>query len=241
MGRRPTRLPATRTVTDALVLRVGQYGEADAIVTYFTEELGKIAALGRGARGSRRRFAGALEPMHTHRITVEERQHRELATLVESSLTVPRFRLVASLDGIEAAGQAMRWVRAGSPARTKEPSIWGELESLLDRLDASAPDPWALLAGTGLRLLMAFGYGLDFDACVRCGRVRPSEQSAYVAAAAGGVVCRACGGARQKLDGALLGRLARALRSEGELSAEDARIALPLVEEALAAHAGVES
>lgn len=240
MGRRPTRLPATRTVTDALVLRVVPYGEADAIVTYFTEELGKVAAIGRGARGSRKRLVGALEPMHTHRITVDERQHAELATLVESQLVLPRFRLIESLDGMEAAGQAMRWVRAGSPSRTREPVVWNELTSLLDRLDALEAEPWALLAGTGLRLLLAFGYGLDFDACVRCGRARPSEQSAYVTASAGGVVCRACGGARQKLDGALLGRLARALQGEGELSAEDARIALPLVEEALTAHAGVE-
>lgn len=241
MGRRPTRLPATRTVTDALVLRVIPYGEADAIVTYLTEELGKIAALGRGARHSKRRLAGALEPMHTHRITVDEKPNAELATLVESHVLVPRFRLIASLDGMEAAGQAMRWIRSGSPWRTKEPAVWEELVSLLDRLDAEEPAPWAALAGTGLRLLLAFGYGLDFDACVRCGRARPIEQSAYVAPAAGGVVCRACGGARHKLDGARLGRLSNASRGEGTLTAEDARIALPLIEEALASHADVES
>ena len=43
------------------------------IVTLFTEELGKIAALARGARKSSRRFAGALEPMHTLRVTLDER------------------------------------------------------------------------------------------------------------------------------------------------------------------------
>lgn len=239
MGRSATRLPATRTVTDALVLRVVAYGEADAIVTYITAELGKIAALGRGARGSKRRLVGALEPMHTHRITFDEKPNAELATLVESHIVHPRFRLIDSLDAMEAAGQAMRWVRSGSPWRTQEPLVWDELNLLLDRLDASAAEPWGALAETGLRLLLAFGYGLDFDACVRCGQMRPPTQSAYVAPAAGGVVCRACGGARHRLDAATLGRLARASRREGTLTAEDARIALPLVEEALAAHADV--
>ena len=55
------------------------YGEADAVVTLFTEAIGKVAA--HGPRGSQERagFAAALEPMHTMRVTLEERPGAELA------------------------------------------------------------------------------------------------------------------------------------------------------------------
>lgn len=225
-----------------MVLRVVAYGEADAVVTYLTEDLGKIAALGRGARASKRRFPGALESMHTQRITFDERPGAELAVLVESQIVRPRVRLASSLDRLEAAGQALRWIRAGSPPRIKEPSIWEELRSLLDALDESeeAKSPASQLARAGLRLLSAFGYGLDFDACVRCGKRRAPERAGYVAASWGGVVCRACGGASSKLEGQALDRLSLAAAGKILLTAEDAAIALRLVEEALAAHAGVE-
>lgn len=223
-------------------MRVVPYGEADAIVTYFTEEIGKVAALGRGARASKRRFGGAIEPMHTHRITLDERPSRELATLVESEIVRPRLRLASDLGCLEAAGQALRWVRAGSASRTQEPSIWGELVGLLDRLEESERlDSSAMhLAGTGLRLLAAFGYGLDFDACVRCGKSREAGRAGYVAASLGGVVCRACGGASRRLDGGTLSRLSATSARAFDLLPEDATVALSLVEEALAAHAGVE-
>ena len=54
------------------------YGEADAVITLFTEQLGKVAAMARGARKSKRRFAAALEPMHTVQVTLDERPGAEL-------------------------------------------------------------------------------------------------------------------------------------------------------------------
>ena len=46
--------------TPAVVVRVVDYGEADRIVTLLTRARGKLAAMARGARKSRRRFAGGV-------------------------------------------------------------------------------------------------------------------------------------------------------------------------------------
>src|SRR5512147_1565246 len=46
----------------AVVLRTVDYGESDRVVTLLTRERGKVSAFARGARASRRRFGGALEP-----------------------------------------------------------------------------------------------------------------------------------------------------------------------------------
>src|SRR4051812_35332974 len=47
-------------ISDAIVVRVIDYGEADRVATLLTDAAGKVSALARGARRSRKRFA-ALE------------------------------------------------------------------------------------------------------------------------------------------------------------------------------------
>jgi len=233
-------------VSRALVVKVVHYGESDVIVTLFTEELGKVAALARGARKSRRRFAAALEPMHTIQVTLDERPGAELLGLREAGVVRPRAHVLGDLDRMNAAGQALRWVRSGSPSRTPEPEVWDELERLLEKLedpDDPLPARTHLLA-SGLRLLKHFGYGLVLDGCVRCGKPCDSTRAVYVAAGVGGLVCQACGGgrspvhhlvdpkARQRLAAAAAGR-------DSALVPEDNDVAEKLVNEALAAHAGV--
>ena len=65
-------------------MRVVPYGEADAVLTLFTERLGRVAALARGARKSGKRLAGVLDPMHTLKVALDERPGAELLGVHES-------------------------------------------------------------------------------------------------------------------------------------------------------------
>ncbi len=60
-GKRTALRTTPQLRTDAIVVRRVAYGEADLIVTLYTRELGKISALARSARRSRKRFGGGLE------------------------------------------------------------------------------------------------------------------------------------------------------------------------------------
>src|SRR5262249_37756473 len=153
----------------------------------------------RGVRSGSRKLAGALEPMHTLMLTVDERPAGELFALREATITRARTHLTTRLDAMEAAGQALRWGRSGSPTRTPEPEVWTELLALLDRLDDPRDPlpPATHLAATGLRLLRAFGYGLELDSCVRCGKRCEVGRSAFIDAPAGGLTCQACGGGKK--------------------------------------------
>ena len=216
------------------------------MVALFTESLGRISALARGARKSARRFAAALEPLHTLRVTLEERPGAELLALREAAITLPRTKILSDLDRMNAAGKALRWVRTGSPERTPEPEVWNELVVLLDRLNdlSDRLPPATHLAGSGLRLVRHFGYGLEFEACARCGRSCEPTRSGYVDAGAGGLICQSCGGGHNPLhhllDPATRARLlAAAAGRDAALFSEDTEIAQRLVDEALAGHAGV--
>jgi len=220
--------------TLALLLRKVEHGETDLVLSFFTEDFGRVSALARGARKSARRFGGSLEPFHTLRVHIDEPPNSDLFVLREAALDSPRVALTSNLDRMDAAGRAIGWVRLASPPRTAEPDVWRELTSLLDRLNADEQsNPRLVLAEQGLRLLGAFGWGLDLGRCVRCGKPCAEGRAAYVDPVRGGLVCRACGSARQKLTGPARARLASL-----SLLPEDVDAALALVEDTLKAHAG---
>lgn len=236
---RSARPRTERLQTEALLIRSTPFGDADLMVTLFTEEKGTLSAVARSARRSRRRFP-ALEPMHLLRVALDERLGGDVAFLTESTLARPRLTLVGNLARMEAAGHALRWVRRAAPPHTPEPALWAEVNALLDRLDdpaTSEGSPEALLAVAGLRILAAIGWGLDFAGCVRCGKACEPGASAYLDPGEGGLICRSCGGARILLKGDRRERLLAASRGVDEaLGAEDARAAADIVDAAMAAH-----
>ncbi len=239
---RVMRAKTERLVSDALLVRRVPYGEADWVATFFTEMRGLVSTVARGARRTNKRFV-ALEPMHLLRVSIEERAGAELVPLTEASLVRPRSRLVADLSRLEAAGRALRWIRRASPPHTREPALWQEVNSLLDRLDD--PDLQGVadaeLAVSGLRILSAVGWELDFSRCVRCGRECDEKANACIDAQAGGLVCRMCGGASRVLRSDRRARYLAAASGEyghSGLTPEDAQIAIELVEAALSAHSG---
>jgi len=225
-----------------LLLGKVDYRESDWVVTLFTRQHGRVAALARGARRSRKRFGGVLEPMHTLTLALEERPTGDLMILREASIDVARIRLVGRLDTLEAAGRALGWVRATAPQQQPEPAVYASIVELLDQLNVPTPDrdPRLFLAEFGLHFLSAIGFGIDFHGCVRCGRPCADGRAAYVDAKKGGLVCRACGGASSKLEGPERERFARAgSGASGVLELADVEGALLLVEQTLAAHMGI--
>jgi DNA repair protein RecO (recombination protein O) len=220
-------------------VRKAPFGDADAIVTFFTEERGILSVLARGALKSSKRFP-SLEPMHLLHVGLDERAGAELGVLAEAAIARTRLVLTGNLARLEAAGQALRWVRRAAPPNTPEPALWAVINAFLDDLDlvGDDPTPTARLAGLGFRLLGAIGWGLDLERCVHCGRDCGGSASAFVDAAAGGLVCRACGGGRLLLrDGRRARFLASTMGDDGALRDHaDATAAIELIEATLAAH-----
>ncbi len=226
--------------SDALVVRTVAYGESDLIVTLLTESDGKISALVRGGRKSSKRVGGALEPVHTIAVKLDDRGG-DLATLREAALVKVRARTVLDLEALDAAGIALRWARHLFPPRHAEPRAWQTTIELLDELEeGGGSGPRTVLAGAALRLLADVGYALDFDRCVKCGRPCPDGRPAAIDGARGGLVCQSCGGARRLITPELR-RIARAAQRERvAMTPEQAKSLLELVDDAMAAHTGFD-
>ncbi|HZO13377.1 MAG TPA: DNA repair protein RecO [Polyangiaceae bacterium] len=235
-----TRLAKTTWRTRALLLRRTPLREVDLIVELFTEQSGSVSAVARGARRSARRFTG-LEPMHLLRVSLDVSPSRELATLTDATLEKPRLVLTGSLARMEAAGRALRWLRRAAPPRSPEPSMWSEINALLETLDDPSVDEAriaAITASSGLRFLAIAGWALELDHCVRCGKLCPPRASAVIDVRAGGVVCLSCGGHGPRIRAALRLAMIAAMQDDTALTHKrDADTVLDLVEAALNAHA----
>lgn len=218
-----------------------EYGESDLIVQVFSEALGRVSVLAKGARKSQRRF-GSLEPFHTLKLTFAERAGAELVTLREASLERPRFGLVANLESLEVAARGLRFLRRGTGPRSPEPALFQRTERFLDQIIESPNSATLWLGAYGLDLLTALGWGLDFSACVSCGKPCAVGQSALVHPARGGLMCRACGGGPLRMSASLrefLSTESGTPSGAALLDNKDIDTILEIVERALSSHMGV--
>lgn len=181
-------MPA-RVKVEAIVLRSVDYGESDRIVTLLTRERGKVGAYARGARASRRRFAGLLEPFTLLAAELTDRRG-DLLGLESASALRAHGGIRGDLARIAVAGYAAEL--AGELVRDAEPhpELFELLAAFLALLDAGPARPAALRAYE-LGALAATGFQPRLDACARCGAALPDAPARFDPAH-GGLLCTAC-------------------------------------------------
>jgi DNA repair protein RecO (recombination protein O) len=177
-----------RFVERALVLSTVDFGDADRIVTLFTEERGKLTAFAAGARKSKRRFAGALEPGTLVKAQLVER-HGSTFRLdsVDIERTFHGFRNDLSL--ISRALYALELTRELTREQEPYPQLFSLTVAYLDALDRHQAGPTSLVAFE-LDALASAGLMPRFDRCAICeGEVGAGAQ---FDAEHGGAVCAGC-------------------------------------------------
>jgi DNA repair protein RecO (recombination protein O) len=115
---------------EALVLRTYKLAEADRIVVFLTRDRGKKRGVAKGARRTRSRFAGALEPLTEVRVEYFEKERRELVGLNYAEAVRSPLALVGG--GRPAA--------AGAAGRGSDDVALGYVEYFAELLDAWAQD-----------------------------------------------------------------------------------------------------
>jgi DNA repair protein RecO (recombination protein O) len=176
----------------AVVLRTVDYGESDRVVTLLSRERGKLSAFARGARASRRRFGGVLEPFTLIAAEVRARSSSELLGLESAAVLDGHGGIRGDLARIACAAYAAEVAR--ELVRDHEPhddlfDLLIEYLALLDR----APARPAALRAFELGALGAAGLAPRLDACARCGgELDPSARAVRFDPDQGGLLCSAC-------------------------------------------------
>jgi DNA repair protein RecO (recombination protein O) len=205
---------------EALVLRAIPYGDADAVVHLLVRGRGRVPAFARGARSSRKRFAGSLEPFQRIEVLLAERPGQELWALREATVIEPHVRLRDDLHRIAHAGYASELVhdltRAGEPA-DRLFVLLDEFFSLLESAVARS----SRLRALELLALEAAGLAPELSACARCGSQVAAGRVAFDPDA-GGLTCEGCTAQSHSLALTVGARLALAQLQQRGLRGADA-------------------
>lgn len=178
----------TSSTTLGLVLRATPHRESDVVLSLLTEAHGRISALARGARASRRRFGGALGFAVLARCELRP-PRGELWTLERADVEREWPALAADLAAFAHAGYALELVSAVAPAEHADAGLFALVVEAFERLATSGATSAGLRAFE-LELFERAGSAPLLDACAGCGT--DDLDGAMFAPARGGVVCRAC-------------------------------------------------
>lgn len=233
--------------TRALVLRTFDQGESDRVVHLYSEALGRIAAIAKGARRSKRRFPGTLEILSVIDVRLVDPPRAQLARLEGAKLVRAFEGIPARLGRYAIACQFLELLNRATPERQAQPELFEFAYGVLDVLDGETPDPLLALLVLA-KTLARLGYRPQLVRCSLCGADLPSDAGRVgFVPAHGGAVCRGCAGPDGARIPALLLRtleagLRQPLRSRAELglSERDVELAGRLVERFFHFHIGFE-
>jgi DNA repair protein RecO (recombination protein O) len=193
--------------TEAVVLRRGDLGEADRLLTVFSPKYGKIRLVAKGVRRPTSRKAGHLEPLTRVELLLAKGRELDIITQAQSLETYPLP--AEDLERLGYAFYAAELVDRFSVAEGEARIQYRLLTDTLQRLSAGA-EAGPIIRHFELRLLEITGYRPELFRCVGCtAEIRPESQ--FFSSELGGVLCPTCGKARGEALPVSLGAL-RVLR-----------------------------
>jgi DNA repair protein RecO (recombination protein O) len=177
--------------TPAFVLRARPYGESDRIVTFITEQHGKVTGIAKGARNSRRRFGGTLEPFVHVRVVFHHRPGTDLVFLLRSELLDALPAFTRDLDCFTAGSYVLELTDRLVLGPESGTDVYRLVHEVLRLLATGAPvEP--LLRAFEMHLLGLSGWAPALDRCLRCEAGMGEAGMAYLGPDRGGLLCRGC-------------------------------------------------
>ena len=178
---------------DATVLQAFPYSETSKILRLLTASHGVQSVIAKGARRTKSRFGGVLEPFTDGAATFYLKENRDLHTLREFELNRPRQGLGRDLVRFGAASLIAEVILRTSSEQAA-PELFHRVRAALTDLE-SAPgetvEPMALAHAWGI--IAALGFAPALARCVHCAGPLP-DGDLFFDYGAGGLLCGTCGG-----------------------------------------------
>lgn len=179
-----------RFVERALVLSTVDYGDADRLVTLFTERRGKLTAFARAARKSKKRFLGALEPGTLIRAYLFERRGATFG-IERAEVEAAHLHVREDLAKIARLLYAVELCRELVRDQQPHPELFQTAAQFLQGIEQGDAGPTSLIEFE-LHALACAGLRPRFDRCCLCEGALGSNVS--FDPEHGGAVCGRCRG-----------------------------------------------
>ena len=176
--------------TDAVVIHRADFGESDIIVTLYTYDLGKLRAIAKGAKKSKKRFVNNLQLFSYIRIIFSEGR-TGLIRLDQADIIIPFFRIGEDMYKVLYGSYFLELVKEMTGETESNPQLFELLVAFLTLLNDSTPRE-EYLRIFELRILDLLGYRPRLAECTICSRMVSPDKEAWFSYRHGGVICMGC-------------------------------------------------
>ncbi len=153
--------------TKAIVTRSLHYGESDKIVTFLTQDFGKIKGIAKGARRSKKRFQNALDLFSHLRLIFFDKEGLGLVRVEGCDIEHSFPRIREHLRKIFYGDYFLELVNEMAAEREAHPEAYRLLVSFLMDLEEAEPQEERLRMFE-IRMLSMFGYRPNMERCGFC-------------------------------------------------------------------------
>jgi len=180
--------------TNAIVIHSFNYGESDKIVTFFTEDFGKLKGIAKGARRSKKRFQNALDIFSHLRLVFFDRDGLGLARVQGCDILSSFPEIRENLRKIIYGNYFLEIVSEMAGERAAHPEAFHLILSFLEALEEGEPMEEHLRTFE-IRMLSIFGYRPNLKRCFLCKRdweALRETPSVFFSLERGALLCGGC-------------------------------------------------
>lgn len=176
--------------TEAVVLKTQRLGETSKIITLFSRQYGKIKVVAKGARGSKSRFFGTLEPLNHISIVYYFKETRELQLLSQADIIHPYQGIRGDLAKISLGSVFCEMINR---TQLEQPNytLYNLLVDALTGINSAEQDYLNYYYWFLLKFLHISGFQPHFDFCEIC-KTNELEGQFRFSIVNGNYSCRKC-------------------------------------------------
>lgn len=173
-----------------IVLKRNPYREADALVTLWSWEKGKLPLLARGVLKQTSKLKAVLSPIVWVQVQTAGARQLQIVTAARIAASYPR--ILGNLNHLAIVFNVFEHVLRSCPDGQNNHGISILLRQSLEYLERTPHAGIDFLIGFRMRFLQALGYELDFARCRQCQNELQSGVQLFWSGIYFGLICSAC-------------------------------------------------
>jgi DNA repair protein RecO (recombination protein O) len=165
--------------TEAVVLNKLNYGDSSIISSLFTEDLGKISVIVKGARSPKSRFGRIVDLINHLSVVLYKKESREIQLLSSADILDYFPEIKTDLNRLRFAYSVTELVKNLLGEHEVNRKIFKGVIKILKRLEAGGEPPEVTFGRFFIFFLKEIGYEIQIDSCAICGNRDINEDCSY--------------------------------------------------------------
>jgi DNA repair protein RecO (recombination protein O) len=175
----------------AIIMRTTEFAESDLLVTFFTQDKGRLKGIAKGARKSRKRFVNCLDVFSLAELEYSLKREGSLYFLNSGRLINAYPGIRSDFTILSRASYMVELTEILFPWGVADRKMFELLKASLDAL-AEMEEGDIIPLIFEIKAMTLGGYGINFDRCTICGRPYKGEGRAVFKRDKGGIACLKC-------------------------------------------------